>query len=131
MRAGQSIASMVSMMNVSDTRVFCIDIMASIFINPTGKRHYNIKVWKLFNNVRSGTFLFVEKRFYYRSVLIVYLWLPSLTAESFVVMEVKLYFSRIRNLVISSSSEGLSPELTSLEQVRQIRRPIDVPNAGE
>jgi hypothetical protein len=60
MKADQSIASMVSMINVSDTHALCIHY------SYTGKRRSNIKIWKLFSNVRSSVpFLFVDKSFYY------------------------------------------------------------------
>ncbi len=46
-------------------------------------------------------------------------------------MEVTFDFSRIRCLLTSLLSEGLSPDLHSLEQIRQIQRPTDVPDYGE
>jgi hypothetical protein len=46
-------------------------------------------------------------------------------------MEVKLNFIRIRYLLTSLLSEGLSPDLHSLEQIQQIQRPTDVSDTGE
>jgi hypothetical protein len=46
-------------------------------------------------------------------------------------MEVKFDFSRIWCLLTPLLFEGLSPDLHSLEQIRQIQRPIDVPDTGE
>ncbi len=78
MNAPQSIEFMVSTMNVGGTHTFCILEMSPIekisdfeqkkcydqhlweFLF-TGKRRYNIKLWKLFNNVRPVTFFFLTK----------------------------------------------------------------------
>jgi hypothetical protein len=47
-------------------------------------------------------------------------------------MEVKLVSSRrLRCLLASLLSEGLSPDLHSLEQIRKIKRPTDVPDTGK
>lgn len=61
MNAPQSIVSMVSTMNVGDT----LTISSFSLLLYIGKRRCNIKIWKLFTNVRSVTFLFLEKSFYH------------------------------------------------------------------
>lgn len=63
-------------------------------------------------------------------VLIVCRWRRSLMRRSFVVMEVsakkiwKFYYMNVYVVV------GLSPDLQSMEQIRRIMRPTDVPDQG-
>jgi serine/threonine-protein phosphatase PP1 catalytic subunit len=99
---------------------------------PIGKRRYNIRLWKSFNNVSSITYFSLTKV----SVSNLFKCFNCLPVAAIIAGKIFCcqrgnisFFSR--SITASLISEGPSRDLHSLEQIRQIQRPIDVPDTGK
>jgi diadenosine tetraphosphatase ApaH/serine/threonine PP2A family protein phosphatase len=86
------------MMNVSSPirRVLAIERFGSNIHDVTGKRRYNIKLWKTFTDCFNC-----------------------------------LPIAAIIDEKIFTMHGGLSPDLQSMEQIRRVMRPTDVPDTGK
>ena len=94
-----SIGYMVFMMNVRSVSLACFPNRLSDYcwlVPQTGKRRYNIKLWKTFTDCFNC-----------------------------------LPIAAIIDEKIFTMHGGLSPDLQSMEQIRRVMRPTDVPDAGE
>lgn len=93
MNALASIGYTASMMNVRSSTPFPSKLTDTIFC--TGKRRYNIKLWKTFTDCFNC-----------------------------------LPIAAIIDEKIFTMHGGLSPDLQSMEQIRRVMRPTDVPDTG-
>jgi len=92
-------------------------------------------VWLLIHMQARGGTTFVCGR-HSQTVLTVCPWLPSWMRRSFVAMEVRVLgqcacqLASMPCVCVCSVCAGLSPDMQSMEQIRRIMRPTDVPDQG-